>query len=195
MRNLEPLAVTLRGLRPGEPGWVVSPQGAVYAAEYGWDQRFEALVARIAADFVDRFDPAREAAWVGEREGELLGWVFVVQARDEASGAAEPGAAQLRMLVVEAAARGQGVGKRLVGECHSFAVVAGYSRIRLWTNSLLVAARGIYEREGYRMLSSHPHHSFGHDLVGEVWEKELPAANGLASPPQSTEKTKRSRWL
>ncbi|MCU0966114.1 MAG: helix-turn-helix domain-containing GNAT family N-acetyltransferase [Burkholderiaceae bacterium] len=163
----------LRAHRPGDIGWVVSRHGALYAQEYGWDQRFEALVARIAADFIERFDAAREACWIAERDGGNLGSVFLVQARDEATQALEPGTAQLRMLLVEPSARGLGLGVALVNQCERFARQAGYRRIRLWTNSLLLAARGIYQRAGYQLLASEPHHSFGHDLVGETWELEL----------------------
>ncbi|MCU0921594.1 MAG: helix-turn-helix domain-containing GNAT family N-acetyltransferase [Burkholderiaceae bacterium] len=163
----------LRAHRPGDIGWVVSRHGALYAQEYGWDQRFEALVARIAADFIERFDAAREACWIAERDGGNLGSVFLVQARDEATQALEPGTAQLRMLLVEPSARGLGLGVALVNQCERFARQAGYRRIRLWTNSLLLAARGIYQRAGYKLLASEPHHSFGHDLVGETWELEL----------------------
>ncbi len=166
-------ALTLRALRPGDLGWVVSRHGALYAQEYGWNLQFEALVARIAADFQERLDPAREAGWIAERDGVPLGCVFLVQARDEATQAVEPGVAQLRMLLVEPAARGLGLGKRLSAECERFARECGYTRIRLWTNSLLLAARGIYSAAGYQLLASEPHHSFGHDLVGEVWEKAL----------------------
>lgn len=166
-------APVLRALRPGDIGWVVSRHGALYAQEYGWDMRFEALVARIAADFVDRLEPAREAAWIAEAGGIPLGCVFLVQARDEKTDAIEPGMAQLRMLLVEPEARGLGLGKRLSAQCESFAQEAGYRRMRLWTNSLLLAARGIYKAAGYRLLASEAHHSFGHDLVGEIWEKEL----------------------
>lgn len=165
--------VTLRPHRAGDIGWIVSRHGALYAAEHGWDLRFEALVARIAADFIDRFDPAREACWMAERHGTPVGCVCLVQARDEADGAPEPGVAQLRLLLVEPAARGLGAGRQLVEACTRFARAAGYRRIRLWTNSVLVAARGIYQRAGYRLLASEPHHSFGHDLVGEVWELAL----------------------
>jgi GNAT superfamily N-acetyltransferase len=166
-------AITLRAPKPGDIGWVVSRHGALYAQAYGWDWRFEALVARIAANFVDRFDATREACWIAERGGERLGCVFVVQARDDASGAPEPGVAQLRMLLVEPAARGLGVGKRLVDECHRFARAAGYRRMRLWTNSMLHAARGIYVKAGYTRRASEAHHSFGHALVGEIWELDL----------------------
>ncbi len=163
----------LRAHRPGDIGWVVSRHGALYAQDYGWDQRFEALVARIAASFVEQFDPLREACWIAERDGSHLGCVFLVQARDQATQAVEPGTAQLRMLLVEPAARGLGLGVALVNECERFARQVGYKRIRLWTNSLLRAARGIYQRAGYRLLASEPHHSFGHDLVGETWELAL----------------------
>lgn len=165
----------LRGLLPGELGWVVARHGALYAAEYGWDQRFEALVARIAADCVDRLDPRREAGWIAEWQGVAMGCVFLVQARDDASGKPVPGVAQLRMLLVEPAARGRGIGRQLVEECHRFAASAGYKRVRLWTHSLLLAARAIYQTAGYRLLASEAHHSFGHALVGEVWEKDLRA--------------------
>jgi GNAT superfamily N-acetyltransferase len=165
--------VTLRGLLPGDLGWVISRHGQLYAQEYGWDMHFEALVARIAADYLERLDPSRECAWVAVVDGRPAGCVFVVQARKEESGEPDPGVAQLRMLLVEPWARGRGVGKRLSAECERFARAAGYTRIRLWTNSLLVAARGIYQAAGYRLLASEPHHSFGHDLVGEIWEKPL----------------------
>jgi DNA-binding MarR family transcriptional regulator/GNAT superfamily N-acetyltransferase len=166
-------AVALRALRSGDLGWVISRHGALYAQEYGWDQRFEALVARICADFVDQLQPQRECAWLAERDGTPLGCVFLVQARKEASGQPEDGVAQLRLLLVEPAARGQGLGKRLSAECERFARRAGYARIRLWTNSVLLAARGIYQAAGYRLLASEAHRSFGHDLVGEIWEKDL----------------------
>ena len=165
----------LRGLQPGELGWVVARHGALYAAEYGWDQRFEALVARIAADCVDELDASRENAWIAEWQGVPMGCVFLVQARDDHTRKPVPGVAQLRLLLVEPAARGQGIGSRLVEECHRFAADAGYSRVRLWTHSMLVAARAIYQGAGYRLMSSKPHHSFGHAMVGEVWEKALRA--------------------
>lgn len=165
--------ITLRGLRPGDIGWVVSRHGALYAAQYGWDMRFEALVAQIAARFVEQFDAGREAAWIAERDADRVGCVFLVQARDTATSAPLPGVAQLRMLLVEPAARGHGLGRKLTDECTRFARQCGYTRIRLWTNSVLLAARAIYERSGYRLIASEPHRSFGHDLVGETWELEL----------------------
>jgi DNA-binding MarR family transcriptional regulator/GNAT superfamily N-acetyltransferase len=164
---------TLRPHRAGDIGWVVSRHGALYADEYGWDMRFEALVARIAADFIERFDPTREACWIAERDGARVGSVFLVQARDEASAATIDGTAQLRMLLIEPSARGLGLGKRLVDECTQFARRAGYRRLMLWTNASLLAARGIYTRAGYVRTHSEPHHSFGHDLIGETWELEL----------------------
>ena len=166
-------APVLRGLQPGDLGWVVARHGALYAAEYGWDQRFEALVARIAADYVDRLDARRESAWLAQWQGVAMGCVFLVQARDDNTGTPVPGVAQLRMLLVEPAARGRGLGQQLVDECHRFAAAAGYTRVRLWTNSLLLAARAIYQRAGYRLMAREAHHSFGHALVGEVWEKDL----------------------
>ena len=171
--NRRTSAFVLRAQRPGDIGWVVSRHGALYAQEYGWDIGFEAMVARIAAHFIEHFDAAREACWIAERDGSRIGCVFLVQARDEATQAIVPGTAQLRMLLVEPAARGLGLGVALVNECERFARQAGYRRIRLWTNSLLQAARGIYERAGYKLLASEPHHSFGHELVGETWELEL----------------------
>jgi len=169
--------ITLRGHRCGDIGWVISRHGALYHQEFGWDARFEALVARIGADFIARFDPEREACWIAERPGvqgdERLGCVFLVQARDDTTQAVQPGIAQLRMLLIEPAARGLGLGKRLVDECERFARAKGYRRIRLWTNSLLLAARGIYVRAGYQRLASEAHESFGHRLVGEIWELPL----------------------
>jgi DNA-binding MarR family transcriptional regulator/GNAT superfamily N-acetyltransferase len=163
----------LRPHRPGDMGWLVSRHGALYAQEYHWDMRFEALVARIAADFIDRFDPRREACWIAERDGAQVGCVCLVQSRDEHSHAPLDGIAQLRLLLVEPSARGLGIGARLVDECTRFARDAGYRRIRLWTNSLLLAARAIYRKAGYSLVASEAHHSFGHDLVGETWELEL----------------------
>lgn len=163
----------LRPHRAGDIGWLISRHGALYAREYQWDMRFEALVARIAADFIERFDARREACWIAERDGSNIGCVCLVQARDEHTHEAIDGVAQLRLLLVEPAARGGGLGGRLVDECTRFARDAGYRQIRLWTNSLLLAARAIYCRAGYRLVASEAHHSFGHDLVGETWELDL----------------------
>ncbi len=163
----------LRPHHAGDMGWVVSRHGALYAGEYQWDLRFEALVARIAADFIDRFDARREACWMAERDGANVGSVFLVQARDDATQAPIDGVAQLRMLLVEPTARGLGIGQRLVAECERFARQAAYRKIVLWTNSVLLAARGIYTKAGYRLVASEAHTSFGHELVGETWELEL----------------------
>ena len=171
----------LRPPAPGDIGWVVSRHGALYGEEYCWDWRFEALVARIAADFVERFDPAREACWIAEQRaagsreaGARLGCVFLVQARDEASGRIEPGIAQLRMLLVEPSARGLGLGRQLTQTCERFARERGYRRIRLWTHSVLLAARALYRSEGYHLVARERHASFGKkNLVGETWEKDL----------------------
>jgi DNA-binding MarR family transcriptional regulator/predicted N-acetyltransferase YhbS len=168
-----PPAFVLRAHRPGDIGWVISRHGALYAQEFGWDLGFEALVARIASRFIEQFDAAREACWIAERDGTNVGSVFLVQARDEATNAPEAGIAQLRMLLVEPAARGLGLGAALVGECERFARRSGYRTIRLWTNSILAAARAIYLKAGYRLVASEAHHSFGHDLVGETWELRL----------------------
>lgn len=172
-----PPAWRLRSHRPGDIGWVTSRHGAVYADEYGWDMRFEALVGHIAADFIEQRDPAREACWIAERvaDGERLGCIFLVQARDDATGAVDPGVGQLRLLLVEPLARGSGLGAVLVAECERFARAAGYTRMRLWTQSCLLSARRIYERAGWRLAGTEPHHSFGHDLIGEIWEKPLDA--------------------
>ena len=179
----QPPALCLRSPDPGDIGWVIARHGTLYAQEYGWDWRFEALVARIAADFIERFDSAREACWIAERgdgsegasAGDRLGCVFLVQARDEASGKPEPepGIAQLRMLLVEPSARGQGLGRRLTQECERFARERGYRRIRLWTNSVLLAARAIYKSAGYRLVARERHTNFGKKLTGETWELEL----------------------
>ena len=163
----------LRPHHAGDMGWVVSRHGALYAIEHQLDLRFEALVARIAADFVERFDARREACWIAERDGANVGSAFLIQARDEATRAPLDGVAQLRMLLVEPAARGLGLGQRLVAECERFARQAGYRKIVLWTNSLLLAARGIYRKAGYQLVASEAHTSFGHHLVGETWELTL----------------------
>jgi len=165
--------VVLRPHRAGDIGWTISRHGALYAQEYGWDARFEALVGHIASAFLEQYEPAREAFWIADRGGQPLGSVCVVQARNEETNAVEPGIAQLRLLLVEPSARGLGLGKRLAAECDRFARAAGYERIRLWTQSNLVAARGIYAALGYELVGSEPHHSFGHDLVAENWEKAL----------------------
>ncbi len=155
----------LRTHRPGDLGLVVSRHAALYAQDYGWSGEFEALVAEIAAAFIRSFDPARERSWIAERDGRFLGSVLVVKESDET--------AKLRLLLVEPAARGSGLGRALVQECTEFARQAGYRRIRLWTESILHAARHLYGQAGYRLIASEPHHSFGKDLVAETWELEL----------------------
>ena len=173
---LEPDAsagVELRAQQPGDLGWIIERHGAVYAAEYGLDARFEALVARICADFVDRLKPEREACWIAARGPERLGSVMLVQARDETSARVRPGVAQLRLLLLEEHARGLGLGKRLVRQCSDFARAAGYKRIVLWTQSALTAARAIYAAEGYQLKSSEAVASFGQKVVSESWELVL----------------------
>jgi DNA-binding MarR family transcriptional regulator/GNAT superfamily N-acetyltransferase len=159
--------VVLREPGPGDLGWVVARHGSVYAAEYGWNTEFEGLVARIVADYAAGHDPRREAAWIAELDGEPVGCVFCV-ARDDTT-------AQLRILLVDPAARGLGIGARLVAECLRFATAAGYESMMLWTNDVLVSARRIYEAAGFRLVDEEPHHSFGQDLVGQVWERRLDA--------------------
>jgi DNA-binding MarR family transcriptional regulator len=155
----------LRDPVPGDIGWVVGRHGALYASEYGFDARFEALVARVAGGFLASHDPARERCWIAERDGVNLGCVFLVREDDSL--------ARLRLLLVEQAARGLGIGKRLVGECIAFARAAGYRRMTLWTNDVLVAARGIYQAAGFSLMASKPHSDFGPACVGEDWELEL----------------------
>ena len=160
-----PPVLLLRQHRPGDMGWVTSAHGALYAREYGWDIAFEALVAKIAAEFIENFDPRRERCWIAEMNGEPVGSVFVVRKSDDV--------AKLRLLIIDPKARGLGLGKRLVDECLTFAQAAGYQSMTLWTQSVLTAARGIYQRAGFRLVAEAPHHSFGVDLVGETWDIDL----------------------
>jgi DNA-binding MarR family transcriptional regulator/GNAT superfamily N-acetyltransferase len=166
-------AYVLRPHRPGDLGWVIARHGALYAQEYRWDMRFEALVARIAADFIDRFDREKETCWIAERDDANVGCVLLVQARDEKTSAPIDGVAQLRLLLVEPSARGLGIGSRLVAECERFARQAGYRKITLWTNDVLRAARRIYRDAGYRIERTEPHVSFGHALRAETWVLDL----------------------
>jgi len=163
--------------QPGDLGWVVMAHGEVYDAEFGWDTDFEALVARIVADYAGGHDPAREAAWIGELDGRRVGCVLCVA--DEA----DPVAAKLRILLVAPDGRGHGLGSRLVDTCLRFARAAGYERMRLWTNHPLEAARRIYLARGFTLTAQEPHRSFGVDLVGQTYELDLRA---LATAPHET---------
>ena len=160
-----PNAFVLRPPEAGDFGWVVHRHGVLYADEYGWDESFEALVARIVADYVEQRDPQRENAWIAEVDGEPVGCVFCVKRDDET--------AQLRLLLVEPRVRGMGIGTRLAEECLHFARRAGYRQIMLWTNDVLEEARRIYERAGFELVEEERHHSFGHDLVGQNWWRRL----------------------
>ena len=157
--------VVLRAPGAGELGWIVERHGELYHEEYGWDAGFEALVARIVADYAERHDPAREAAWIAEVDGAPAGCVLCVRQDDRV--------AKLRLLLVEPRARGLGIGDRLVRECIGFARAARYRELSLWTNDNLVHARRIYERTGFELVAEDPHRSFGHDLVGQTWTLSL----------------------
>lgn len=161
----QPAAVVLRNHRVGDMGWVISRQAVAYAADYNWDIGYEALVAEICARFIRDYDAAREHCWIAEVGGEPVGSVFLVKATDEI--------AKLRLLQVEKKARGLGVGRALVEQCIQGARERGYSKMTLWTQSILVAARGIYQSAGFKLVATEPHRSFGQDLVGETWELDL----------------------
>jgi len=155
----------LRDPRPGDMGWVVQCHGELYAREYGFDSSFEGLVAEIAAKFLASFDASRERCWIADIDGKQVGSVFLVRHTDNI--------AKLRLLLVDPAGRGQGLGRRLVEECISFAQACGYRRITLWTQSILLAARKIYQDAGFVLVATDPHRSFGQSLIGETWEREL----------------------
>lgn len=151
----------------GDIGWAIERHGRLYAEEYGWNADFEALVATLFARFASQYDPAMERCWIAELDGERVGCVFVVRNEHD------PAVAQLRCLLVDPLARGHGVGRRLVEECIAFARTVGYPKMLLWTNDLLTAARRIYESHGFVLVEENRHHSFGHDLVGQVWTKDF----------------------
>lgn len=158
-------SVTLRPHRPGDIGWVISRHAALYAKEFGWDISFEAMVARIGADFLEKFRSGLERAWIAERNGERVGSVFIVRKSKTV--------AKLRMLLIEPDARGLGLGKRLVEECIAFSRAASYRKITLWTHDILTAARAIYQAAGFKLVSSRPNQAFGKSLNTEVWELKL----------------------
>jgi GNAT superfamily N-acetyltransferase len=157
--------ISLRNPQPGDMGWVVQQHGLLYAQEYGWNWEFEALVARIVAEFVEKFQPESERCWIAEINGERVGSVFVVRVDEQT--------AKLRMLILTPAARGLGLGARLTDEAIAFARSKGYKKMVLWTNSILYAARGIYEKRGFVLTKSEPYQGFGHDLTSETWELKL----------------------
>jgi DNA-binding MarR family transcriptional regulator/GNAT superfamily N-acetyltransferase len=159
------LPAILRDPRPGDMGWVVQSHGSLYASEYGFDASFEGLVAEIAAKFLSSFDASRERCWIADLDGAQVGSVFLVKHTDDV--------AKLRLLLVDPAGRGQRLGTRLVAECISFAKACGYRKITLWTQSILVAARKIYQDAGFVLVATEPHRSFGQSLIGETWEREL----------------------
>lgn len=164
--------------QPGDLGWVVMAHGEVYATEFGWDTSFEALVARIVADYAAGHDPAREAAWIAEVDGRRVGCIFCIADQDTHDGMT----AKLRILLVHPDGRGHGLGARLVDTCLDFARHSGYAWIRLWTNDPLVVARRIYLDRGFVLVEQQPHHSFGFDLVGQVYEFDLA---GRQRPPEA----------
>jgi len=163
--NADDRTFILRDPEPGDLGWIIHKQARIYTQEYGWDWTFEALVAGIVGEFVSNFVPGQERCWIAELEGEVVGSVFIVRQDDDT--------ARLRLLYVDAAARGLGLGRWLVDECIRFAQAKGYTRMVLWTNDVLVSARRIYEAAGFELIEENTHHSFGKDLVGQVWARAL----------------------
>ncbi len=159
--------LVLRPHRPGDMGILVHLEGAGYVEQFGWDGTFEALVERIAADFIANFDAARERCWIAEMSGRHVGHVLLVRHPEQ------PDTAKLRLLYVDPVARGKGLGQKLIDECVRFARAAGYHKITLWTQSILTAAHRIYQQAGFRLVSEAPHHSFGKDLIGQTWEMDL----------------------
>jgi DNA-binding MarR family transcriptional regulator/GNAT superfamily N-acetyltransferase len=175
----------LRPHQPGDLGWIVHRQAILYAEEYGWDGTYEALAAEVVAQFIQNYDPKRERAWVAEKDEKRVGGVFVAKQSDEI--------AKLRLLHVEAEARGLGIGKRLVQECIRFARQAGYQKMTLWTQSILHAARHIYKQEGFKLVSEEKHHSFGKNLTAETWELNLRTAASSQSVKWKAGVEKRAR--
>jgi DNA-binding MarR family transcriptional regulator/GNAT superfamily N-acetyltransferase len=165
-REAEAGNLNLRRLRPGDVGWIIHRQTVLYHQEYGWDWTYEGLASRILGAFVAEFDPSREDGWVAERRGAIAGSIFLIKSDD-------PAVAKLRLLYVEPGARGAGLGRSLVDTCIARARQLGYRQLTLWTNDVLVAARRIYQAAGFRLVSEAPHHSFGHDLVGQTWTLDL----------------------
>lgn len=159
--------VTLRPHRIGDMGMITARQAIVYAEEYGWNDQYEALVGKVTADFIENFEAGKEFCWVAERNGQMLGSIFLVRHRER------PGVARLRLLYVESAARGLGVGKKLVAECTRFAREAGYHTITLWTQSILKAAHRLYQAEGYALVHEQANHMFGKELLSQTWELDL----------------------
>lgn len=164
--TMEKPAAVLREPEPGDIGWVIHRHGVLYNQEYGWDWTFEALVAKVAGEFIDRFDPTFDCCRIAEAGGRIVGSAFVVRGGDA-------GVAKLRLVYVEPQVRGTGLGRRLVEDCMTFARGAGYRRMTLWTNDVLVPARRLYQRLGFEMIAAEPYRGFGHDLVSETWERDL----------------------
>jgi GNAT superfamily N-acetyltransferase len=158
--------ITLRAPRPGDFGWIVQRHGALYAEEQGWDARFEGVVAGVVSDFIKTFDPAREACWIAEHQGRPVGSIMLARESDTVG--------RLRLLLVEPSARGLGVGDKLVAECLSFARLAGYQEIVLWTQNNLLPARRLYERAGFVLEETWPYDGFGEGLISETWRLHLP---------------------